>query len=276
MTIDAFFAGQDPSRENLLGRAPRGGGHRSGGSPSASTGGVHRRDAGAPCSTLWGIAQLKDLTVWRNACIVQTSSGPRVADRTNTHRWGVMLPLRRTLYAVAVLAFLVGCAAPTASTSLVLPYASLAPTLRRAPRNPWLRPQASRVPPTRRFRPRPPRPSPLHRRVLPPRSPATRPVPPRHPLIPPSRPRPLWSTHAVSCCSTCSCNPLVREARKRREERARHDPSYTHRVGQALNHGRVNIVLFVWGETTSPRQRKRRSSARTPSSRTTMCTARSR
>jgi hypothetical protein len=46
--------------------------------------------------------------------------------------------------------------------------------------------------------------------------------------------------------------PLVQEAKKRREERARHDPTYAHRIHRELNEGRVNVMLFIWGDTHEP------------------------
>ncbi len=45
---------------------------------------------------------------------------------------------------------------------------------------------------------------------------------------------------------------LVSEAASRREERAQSDPQYGKRVDAALNDGRVNILLYGYGETHEP------------------------
>jgi len=46
--------------------------------------------------------------------------------------------------------------------------------------------------------------------------------------------------------------PFVNEAQKRRVERAENDPEYCKRVDRALNAGRVNFLLFGYGETHEP------------------------
>ena len=47
-------------------------------------------------------------------------------------------------------------------------------------------------------------------------------------------------------------NPFASEASRRRNERARLDPAYTRRVDQKLNQGRINFLLFGYGETHEP------------------------
>lgn len=46
--------------------------------------------------------------------------------------------------------------------------------------------------------------------------------------------------------------PLVREAQRRRAETARRDPEFYKRVDRALNEGRINVLLFGYGETHEP------------------------
>lgn len=46
--------------------------------------------------------------------------------------------------------------------------------------------------------------------------------------------------------------PLAREAQRRRAETARRDPEFYKRVDRALNEGRINILLFGYGETHEP------------------------
>jgi len=46
--------------------------------------------------------------------------------------------------------------------------------------------------------------------------------------------------------------PLMNEANKRREKRASADPNYYRRVDRELNEGRINILLFGYGETHEP------------------------
>lgn len=46
--------------------------------------------------------------------------------------------------------------------------------------------------------------------------------------------------------------PFVNEALKQRQERLGNDPEFTKRVDQELNEGRVNFLLFGWGETHEP------------------------
>ncbi len=46
--------------------------------------------------------------------------------------------------------------------------------------------------------------------------------------------------------------PLVTEALKRREEKRKNDPEYSKRVDAKLNEGRVNILLFGYGESHEP------------------------
>ncbi|MEW5720853.1 MAG: LCP family protein [Chloroflexota bacterium] len=46
--------------------------------------------------------------------------------------------------------------------------------------------------------------------------------------------------------------PLVNEAHKRREHRAKSDPDYARRVSKPLNANRINILLFGYGETHEP------------------------
>jgi len=46
--------------------------------------------------------------------------------------------------------------------------------------------------------------------------------------------------------------PFVNEARKRRTEFAKTDPDYFHRVDRELNEGRINFLLFGYGETHEP------------------------
>lgn len=47
-------------------------------------------------------------------------------------------------------------------------------------------------------------------------------------------------------------NPFAGEAHRRRNERARLDPAYARRVDQKLNQGRINFLLFGYGETHEP------------------------
>ena len=47
-------------------------------------------------------------------------------------------------------------------------------------------------------------------------------------------------------------NPFANEAYRRRGERARLDPEYARRVDQKLNQGRINFLLFGYGETHEP------------------------
>jgi len=47
-------------------------------------------------------------------------------------------------------------------------------------------------------------------------------------------------------------NPFVSEAYRRRDERARLDPAYARSVDQELNQGRINFLLFGYGETYEP------------------------
>ena len=47
-------------------------------------------------------------------------------------------------------------------------------------------------------------------------------------------------------------NPFAGEAYRRRDERARRDSDYTRRVDQKLNQGRINFLLFGYGETHEP------------------------
>ncbi|MBI3912739.1 MAG: LCP family protein [Chloroflexi bacterium] len=46
--------------------------------------------------------------------------------------------------------------------------------------------------------------------------------------------------------------PFADEAQKRRDERARLDPQYAKRVDRALNDGRINFLLYGYGETHEP------------------------
>ncbi|MBI4057748.1 LCP family protein [Candidatus Microgenomates bacterium] len=46
--------------------------------------------------------------------------------------------------------------------------------------------------------------------------------------------------------------PFKREAQRRREERAQNDPEYSKRIDQELNEGRVNLLLYGYGETHEP------------------------
>ncbi len=46
--------------------------------------------------------------------------------------------------------------------------------------------------------------------------------------------------------------PFLYEAQKRREDRARKDPEFTKRIDAELNEGRVNFLLFGYGETHEP------------------------
>lgn len=46
--------------------------------------------------------------------------------------------------------------------------------------------------------------------------------------------------------------PFIQESYKRRRERRKHDKAYLHSIDHALNEGRVNWVLFLWGETHEP------------------------
>lgn len=46
--------------------------------------------------------------------------------------------------------------------------------------------------------------------------------------------------------------PLAREAQRRRVDRARRDPEFYKRVDRALNEGRINLLLFGYGETHEP------------------------
>ena len=47
-------------------------------------------------------------------------------------------------------------------------------------------------------------------------------------------------------------SPLASEAQRRRVERARSDPEFLNRIDGALNEGRVNFLLFGYGETHEP------------------------
>jgi hypothetical protein len=46
--------------------------------------------------------------------------------------------------------------------------------------------------------------------------------------------------------------PLAREAQRRRADTARRDPEFYKRVDRALNEGRINFLLFGYGETHEP------------------------
>lgn len=46
--------------------------------------------------------------------------------------------------------------------------------------------------------------------------------------------------------------PLLNEARRRRAELVKNDPGYLHRIDRELNIGRINILLFGYGETHEP------------------------
>lgn len=46
--------------------------------------------------------------------------------------------------------------------------------------------------------------------------------------------------------------PFANEAQKRREDRAKKDPEYAKRVDKELNEGRVNFILYGYGETHEP------------------------
>lgn len=46
--------------------------------------------------------------------------------------------------------------------------------------------------------------------------------------------------------------PFLYEAQKRREDRARKDPEFAKRIDEELNEGRVNFLLFGYGETHEP------------------------
>ncbi len=46
--------------------------------------------------------------------------------------------------------------------------------------------------------------------------------------------------------------PFANEAQKRREERTKKDPEYAKRVDKELNEGRVNFLLYGYGETHEP------------------------
>lgn len=46
--------------------------------------------------------------------------------------------------------------------------------------------------------------------------------------------------------------PFVNEARKRRAEQAKSDPDYLKRVDRTLNEGRINFLLFGYGESHEP------------------------
>ena len=46
--------------------------------------------------------------------------------------------------------------------------------------------------------------------------------------------------------------PLASEAQRRRVEMARNDPEFIKRIDGALNEGRVNFLLFGYGETHEP------------------------
>ncbi|HEX7593756.1 MAG TPA: LCP family protein [Anaerolineae bacterium] len=46
--------------------------------------------------------------------------------------------------------------------------------------------------------------------------------------------------------------PMMDEAQKRRTQRAKSDPNYFKRVDKELNDGRVNVLLFGYGETHEP------------------------
>jgi LytR_cpsA_psr family len=46
--------------------------------------------------------------------------------------------------------------------------------------------------------------------------------------------------------------PFADEALRRREQRAAADPTYAHRIDPVLNQGRINFLLFGYGETYEP------------------------
>lgn len=46
--------------------------------------------------------------------------------------------------------------------------------------------------------------------------------------------------------------PFLYEAQKRREDRSRKDPEFIKRIDEGLNEGRVNFLLFGYGETHEP------------------------
>jgi hypothetical protein len=87
------------------------------------------------------------------------------------------------------------------------------------------------------------------------------------PLIPPSEPGhatyidlTAFLALAGATCAEASAPaatmdliaPLANEALRRREQRAQTDPSYAHRIDPALNDGRINFLLFGYGETYEP------------------------
>lgn len=46
--------------------------------------------------------------------------------------------------------------------------------------------------------------------------------------------------------------PFINEAKKRRADLVKHDPAYLQRVDPALNQGRINFLLFGYGESHEP------------------------
>ena len=68
-------------------------------------------------------------------------------------------------------------------------------------------------------------------------------------LIP--TPKPTSTPRPATLVDTL-INPFAAEAYRRREERARLDPAYARRVDQKLNQGRINFLLFGYGETHEP------------------------
>ncbi len=67
------------------------------------------------------------------------------------------------------------------------------------------------------------------------------------PLTPKSTAMPRLATLADALI-----NPFASEAYRRRDERARRDSEYARRVDQKLNQGRINFLLFGYGETHEP------------------------
>lgn len=81
------------------------------------------------------------------------------------------------------------------------------------------------------------------------------------PTIAPSRTPSLTPTITLTPTPTLAPNttllqvlvqPFADEAQRRRAERARIDPEYAKRIDSELNRGRVNFLLFGYGETYEP------------------------
>jgi len=75
---------------------------------------------------------------------------------------------------------------------------------------------------------------------------------PRAPATPEYHHTALRSTSSSDALFDALIAPLAREAQRRRAETARRDPEFYKRTDRALNEGRINFLLFGYGETHEP------------------------